>query len=298
VRDAASPRRPCRADVVASYDHGVEAYENLWSPVILPAALALVPWLGVRDGGVVLDVGAGTGALVGAIRAAVSSAEVVALDASGEMLRVAHLQRHAPAVLADAQALPVAAETVDAAVLAYVLFHLADPLAALREATRVLRSGGRAATVTWTSERAEPAQVIWNNALAEAGIPTLSPRRIDTGLDSPGGIDELLREAGLVAERIWTEQLEHRWDRESFWALATGSGVNRTRLGLIEPEARSMVLARLRDELGRLGPEGYRWQGQVVCAVAIKPGSSTPRGRGDRGLPLCPPTERHQGRSR
>jgi hypothetical protein len=60
LSEAASPTRPCRADVVASYDLGVEAYEKLWSPVILPAAVALVPWLGLGVGSVVADIGTGT----------------------------------------------------------------------------------------------------------------------------------------------------------------------------------------------------------------------------------------------
>src|SRR5262249_38216074 len=58
---AASPRR---ADVVAGYDLGVEPYEDLWSPVILPAGAELVPWLGLEPDSVVVDVGAGTGALL------------------------------------------------------------------------------------------------------------------------------------------------------------------------------------------------------------------------------------------
>lgn len=38
---------PCREDVTVSYDLGVSRYEKLWSPVILPAAVALTPWLGL-----------------------------------------------------------------------------------------------------------------------------------------------------------------------------------------------------------------------------------------------------------
>ncbi len=64
----------------------------------------------------------------------------------------------------------------------------------------------------------------------------------------------------------------------ALWALATGSGVNRLRLGLIDPAARSGVLARLHDALSRLAPEDYRWEGQVICAVAIKPGAGGRRG--------------------
>jgi SAM-dependent methyltransferase len=268
---AMAPARPRRADVIASYDLGVEGFEQLWSPVILPAAAALVPWLALRDRGLVLDVGAGTGALVSAISSANPAARVIALDASGEMLSVARVRRGATAVLADAMALPVAAATVDAVVLAYVLFHLADPPAALKEAARVLRPGGRLGTVTWASERAERAQLLWNEALAEAGVPSLAPRRADAGLDSPEALGSLLRAASFMSLRIWRERLHHQWDSASFWGLATGLGVNRQRLDLIDPDARSALLTRLRAQLNQLGQEDYLWEGEVICAVGAKP---------------------------
>jgi ubiquinone/menaquinone biosynthesis C-methylase UbiE len=137
--EVAASARPRRADVVAAYALGVASYEQLGGPVILPAAVALVPFLGLGWDNVVLDVGAGTGALTPAIRSAAPDALVISVDATWEMLRVAHVRRATAAVQADAQALPVAAGSVDAVVLAYVLFHLSEPDRALREATRVLR---------------------------------------------------------------------------------------------------------------------------------------------------------------
>jgi SAM-dependent methyltransferase len=142
----ADPTRPRRADVADSYDRGVGAYEALWSPVILPPADALVTSLGLAGRCVIADVGAGTGALLGAIRAAAPAARVAALDTSAEMLHVARTSRGVPAILADALAIPLADETADAVILAYVLFHLADPARAVAEAARVLRPGGQVGT--------------------------------------------------------------------------------------------------------------------------------------------------------
>ena len=268
--DGPSPDRPHRADVVASYDLGVERYEQLWGPVILPAALALIPWLGLDDHNVVLDVGAGTGALAAAIRSSALTPSVLALDASNQMLRVARTQRGLPAIQADAMALPVAAELVHAVVLAYVLFHVADPLLALSEAARVLRPKGRVATVTWASEHTERAQQVWNEALTEAGVPPLRVRRVDVGLDSVEAIDDLLRAAGFTPQRVWSKPLRRHWQPGSFWELASGSGVNRQRVAGLEPDARSELLSGLRARLNELGPEDFRWEGKVICAVAAK----------------------------
>jgi SAM-dependent methyltransferase len=273
TRDAATPARPCHGAAAAGYDLGVDCYEQLWSPVIRPVAVALIPWLGLVGRSTVLNAGAGTGALVDAIRSAAPTARVVALDVSPQMLRVARVKRTAPAVQADAMTLPMAAEAVHAVILAYVLFHLADPLAALKEAARVLRSGGRVGTVTCASQRAERAQVVWDHALAKAGVPLLPPRCADAGLDHPEALDALLRTAGLVPRRILAERLHRQWDPASFWALAAGSSASRQRLGLIDPGARSVLLAGLGAKLNELAPGDYLWEGEVICAMGSRPGT-------------------------
>jgi SAM-dependent methyltransferase len=266
--------RPSRADVTVSYDLGVKRYEQVWSPVILPAAAAVVPWLGLADRSVVLDVGGGTGALAPALRSAAAGVSVVAVDASAGMLRFAR-RRGVAAVRADALALPVADGSADAVVLAYVLFHLADPLAALREAWRVLRPGRRVATVTWAVDRPAAAQAVWDQTMADAGAPTLPVRRVDAGLDSADSIERLLVEAGFVPQRVWSHALSRQWDLDSFWALASGSGIARQRLAALDPGARPRLLGQLRARLEGLGPEDFYWEGEVVCAVATRPAGVT-----------------------
>ena len=256
--DVATPTRPCRGDV-GDYGLGVDCYEQLCSLVILPAAVALIPWPGLAGRSTDLDAGAGTGALISAIRSAAPTARVVALDASPQMLRVARIQRRARAVQADAMALPMAAEAVHAVILAYVLFHLADPLAALKEAARLLRPRGRVGPVTWASQRAERAQVVWDHALVEAGVPLCRPavpmpvsitrRRLTPFCARPPGSPAHLG-----------GRLQRQWDPASFWALATGSGASRQRLGLIDPDTRSVLLAGLRAQLNELAPADYLWE--------------------------------------
>jgi len=83
-----------------------------------------------------LDIGCGEGRLLRALRPLGITG--VGLDRSPVLL--AHAPR--PTVLGEACSLPFADSVFDAAAAVYMLYHLADPLLAIREAHRVLRRGG------------------------------------------------------------------------------------------------------------------------------------------------------------
>ncbi len=97
-----------------------------------------------------LDVASGPGFMAGA--AAARGAAVVGLDFSATM--VAEARRLQPALTfreGDAEALPFDNGSFDAVVMNFGLLHLARPDAALAEAHRVLRAGGRYAFTVWAS---------------------------------------------------------------------------------------------------------------------------------------------------
>jgi ubiquinone/menaquinone biosynthesis C-methylase UbiE/DNA-binding transcriptional ArsR family regulator len=91
------------------------------------------------------DLGCGTGHVAAALAPFV--ARVVAVDRSGEMLQAARRRlRDTPNVdvrRGELESLPIADAELDAATLLLVLHHVADPAAALSEAARVLKPGGR-----------------------------------------------------------------------------------------------------------------------------------------------------------
>jgi len=90
-------------------------------------------------GRIVLDAGAGTGAVSAALRQ--RRARVLALDLSHAMLAWRAAARP-PCAVADIRAVPLPAGAVDDCAAAFVLNHLTDPAAGLAELARVTRPGG------------------------------------------------------------------------------------------------------------------------------------------------------------
>ncbi|HVA77376.1 MAG TPA: ubiquinone/menaquinone biosynthesis methyltransferase [Candidatus Binataceae bacterium] len=108
--------------------------------------------LGLKPGGVLLDLACGTGDL--ADEAAQRGALVVGLDFSDGMLREAR-RRNTGCVLvrADALALPLAPASCDAIVTGFALRNFTDLARVFVECARVLRPGGRIALLEVDSPR-------------------------------------------------------------------------------------------------------------------------------------------------
>ena len=99
----------------------------------------------IDDRWTVGDLGCGTGQVADALAPFV--ARVIAVDRSGEMLQAARRRlkdaRNVEVRRGELEALPIDDGDLDAATLLLVLHHLPDPAAALSEAARVLKPGGR-----------------------------------------------------------------------------------------------------------------------------------------------------------
>lgn len=89
----------------------------------------------------ILEVGVGTGVVATALGRLGRPA--VGIDLSAEMLSRAHERLGSRVAQADAHALPVPTEAVDAAYLVWVLHLVAEPRAVMAECARVLRPHGR-----------------------------------------------------------------------------------------------------------------------------------------------------------
>src|SRR5207237_8980116 len=111
---------------------------------------ALLAAVGVSRGTGLRDVASGPGFIAGA--AADRGADVVGVDFASAMVTAARTRY--PAVTfreGDAEALSFDASSFDAVVMNFGMLHLARPDAAIAEARRVLRPGGRYALTVWAA---------------------------------------------------------------------------------------------------------------------------------------------------
>jgi ubiquinone/menaquinone biosynthesis C-methylase UbiE len=118
----------------------------------------LIEILGPAAGGLLLDVGAGTGIVADYAREAVGpTGSVVGVDAAIEMLRFA--KRSAACVAAHVPGLPFADNSFDVVTASFVVSHLPDYRSGLADLERVCRRGGRIGMTAWGSLTNSAAQL-------------------------------------------------------------------------------------------------------------------------------------------
>lgn len=229
-----------------------ENYQRYLEPVLFgPWAHRLVAYAGVRAGDVVLDLAAGTGAV--ARLAAKVGAEVIASDPS------AHMLEHVPAgirtLVCPATALDLADASVDVILCQQGLQFMPDPVAALREALRVLRPGGVVAVSVWaTDERLDPfdayAEALQRDATAAGSARTISNAPVAMTVH---GIVDALLVAGAADVRATRQELAVRWptvDSEIAGLFGTPFGPFLDRLPAARREG---VLDDVREHLSHEG---------------------------------------------
>ena len=120
-----------------------------------------------------LDVGSGTGAFQRRLRAEGHTGRLCVLDMSQAAVDAAEAVQDVVGFLGDAQALPVPDAAFDAVTARHMLYHVPDPVLAIREARRVLRPGGRFAAVVNLAETTPLMDDVVNTVLAAHGFGPL-----------------------------------------------------------------------------------------------------------------------------
>lgn len=256
------------------YSASAREYAELWAPVLQPTGerlIAAMPLAGVTT---VLDLGAGTGALVPALRAAATKAEVIAVDRATGMLREARARGvTAPLAAMELAQLGIRDSVADAVLLAFVLFLIPSPAAALAEVRRVLRPGGVVGCTSWGQGSELPGAAIWTRELDLHGAdPDAKPNaaKQDTLMDTMDKLGGLLEDAGLTISRVWMERPKRRWTWTQLLDLTSRYGATSRRLATLNPESRSQCLARVGAGLAAMPAEELVYRPEMLLAIAAR----------------------------
>jgi ubiquinone/menaquinone biosynthesis C-methylase UbiE len=251
------------------YSADAKAYRDLWAPVLLPHGEKLLDALPLSLASRVLDVGAGCGALLPQIRSRTASALVVAIDSAPGMLALA--RSDFPRAAMDAAHLGIANAVVDVAVLAFVLFHTANPQDVLVEVRRVMRAGGTIGTATWDRDPDFPAQRVWIEELDAHGAgPAVrqlvsNHEPVSTGPRMQG----LLERAGFRSVRTWVSRFGHGYTLDGFVESRTKLGWSKRRVETMAPVKRGAFLRAARQRLEALRASDFVDDTNVIFATSV-----------------------------
>jgi SAM-dependent methyltransferase len=205
-----------------------------------------------------LDVGSGPGPVADALKN--RGASVIATDAD-------------PSHGVSAAALPFLPFrdcVFDVVTANFVVNHLDDPLAGVREMARVTRPGGRLAVSIWPAP-APPLQQLWYDVVAAAGLPATQRSATRDFRRTAEGLGGLFADAGLVDVATATVTWRHVADPDEWWI---GAAYGLGSLGKALEGADGPTVARARREYDRIVAElgGIDLETSAVIAIGTRAG--------------------------
>jgi SAM-dependent methyltransferase len=233
-----------------SFAVAAEAYDRFMGRYSTPLAPVFVDFAHVAPGQRVLDVGAGPGALTGALVDRIGPASVTAVDPSEPF--VAALRERQPEVAvrqAAAESLPFEDASFDAALAQLVVHFMSDPVAGLREMRRVTVPGGTIAASVWDHGGGNgPLSAYWE---AVRELDPASEGEAHLAGATRGDLTALFEEAGMtgIEEEALTVEVEHGSFEEWWEPYTLGVGPAGAYIAGLAPEARAELRENCRARL-------------------------------------------------
>jgi ubiquinone/menaquinone biosynthesis C-methylase UbiE len=266
--------------VVDFFDEVAVGYDTWAGGLHGRVAARLVEIAAPKKGQQALDVGTGTGLVAHLVAATVKPGMVIGIDLSERMLSIARSRK-----AANTQFVGMAAErlvfrpaTFDLVTMGEALAYLADPVAALEEAHRVLRPKGRLAVSCLRRSLSTAAQNLFFQGLAPLArrhylsLPRFSSERSRFG--EPDVLPQLLAESGFEVKTMTELVTGGRTRTAREWTdLMAGAGpLPHTLIKSLGPRYRTELEEEVALAMESLGDpdDAFRYHHSYLLAVAEK----------------------------
>jgi ubiquinone/menaquinone biosynthesis C-methylase UbiE len=252
-----------------------EVYDRFVGRYSPPLGRAMVEAARVRPGQRALDIGCGSGALVGVLAEVVGVENVAGVDPSEPFVEAARARVPGARILVgSAESLPFEDGEFDSTLSQLVVNFLRDPALGLREMCRVTREGGVVAGCVWDyGGGMTMLRVFWEAATA------LDPERAEPLMESftmrfarPDKLETLWRTARLEEVDVGPIDVDAAYDDfDDLWApFPTGVGPAGAYTASLDADAASALRAEFARRLG--DPKGpFTLTARAWCAVGSLP---------------------------
>lgn len=234
------------------------AYERLMGRWSRRVGEPFIDWLGIPRDRAWVDVGCGNGAFTEVLIGRAAPVHVEGIDPSAGQIEFARNRAGAGRAVfqvGDAQALPYADASFDAAVMALVISFVPDPAGAVAEMVRVVRQGGTVATYMWDfSGGGMPLQPLYA-AMGSMGLQPPMPAGF--AVSRLGTLRSLWEGAGMeaVETRVIRIAVDYA-DFQDFWdSNVVPVGPQGMLISALSPSDKERLKSELRAHLPT-GPDG------------------------------------------
>jgi ubiquinone/menaquinone biosynthesis C-methylase UbiE len=198
--------------VIQEYSHLADRYDTKWSFYIQATTQETLARIKLRSNDRILDIGCGTGALLEQIASNYPQSQLFGVDPVAEMLAIARQKLPSNTELKQgwAEALPFDGEQFDVVVSCNMFHYICQPVIALQEMHRVLRSNGQLIITDWCDD-------YWTCRICDRLLRLFNRAHFKTYRQQE--LQEILVDAGYTDVRI--ERYKINW----MWGLMTAKTV-------------------------------------------------------------------------
>jgi len=258
--------------IAEAYSYHSQEYTSILEPILEPMAEEVARLATLSGGQFVLDLATGTGLIARTLSRIMDF--VIGVDISLGVLKLAYLQSKGkiPLIAGDAHKLPFLDQCFDLVTCGVSLSHFLNVSAALREANRVLRSGGRFITSAWGTEgenQSKSAAVeVRRKFLADKETTFRGSFNENLWADVEGA-REALTQAGFVDIQVNTHELSGEYkSHEEAIETALAWPITRYRVAQLTPLGQRKLKEETASVIRQV--EDLHWRSEVHYYVASR----------------------------